>query len=62
MELYPDEEDMEVVVLENEIEIHWSMVFDGNDGGVYDGREILHANRWNVYINKRCTMLNDGAR
>ena len=47
----PDEEDMEDVKLDNERERHWRIVFEDNDGGVDDKKSILHAKRWDVYMN-----------
>ena len=46
-----DEEDMDNVNLENDRERHWRMMFEDNDGGVDDTKALLHAKRWDVYVN-----------
>ena len=43
---------MENVNIDDERERHWRMVFDKNDGGVGDKKALLHANRWDVYVNE----------
>ena len=53
MDLDPDEEDMGDVKLYNERERHWRIFFEDNDVGVYDKKLILHAKRWDVYINEK---------
>ena len=51
MDLYPDEEEMEDVKLDDKVERHWRVFFEGNYGGVKNDKEILHAKRWDVYMN-----------
>ena len=46
-----DEEDMEDVKLDHKRERHWRIVFEDNNGGVDNKKSILHAKRWDVYIN-----------
>ena len=46
-----DEEDMNDINLDNERERHWRMVFEDNDGGVDDEKELIHAKIWDVYVN-----------
>ena len=29
------------------------MVFEDNDGGVDNAKELLHAKRWDVYVNEK---------
>ena len=52
MEQDPDEEDMEYLKLDNDRERHWRMVFEDNDEGVDDKKELLHAKRWDIYMNE----------
>ena len=47
-----DEEDMDGVNLNDEIESHWRVVFKDNDGGVENANTLLHAKRWDVYVNE----------
>ena len=49
----PDEEEMENVNLDDDRERHRKMVFEENDGGVDDAKELLHAKRWDVYVNEK---------
>ena len=53
MEAYPDEEDMEYMILEDEIESTWRMVLLDNNGGLDYAKSILHANRWDVYMKEK---------
>ena len=53
MEDDTDEEDMEDVSLDDERERHWRMVFEENYGGVDDKNELLHAKRWDIYVNEK---------
>ena len=48
MELYPDEEEIEDVVLDDERGRHWCMVFEGNNGRVDGTKSLLHAKKWGV--------------
>ena len=52
MEQDTDEEDMEYLKLDNDRERHWRMVFEDNDGGVDDKKELLHVKRWDIYMNE----------
>ena len=36
------------------------MVFEDNDGGVDDKKALLHANRWDVYINEKQKLIKGG--
>ena len=49
MEPYLDEEEIKDVVLDDERERHWHMVFEENNGGVDETKAILHATKWDVY-------------
>ena len=53
MENYTDEEDMDDFNLDNERGHHWRKVIEDNDGGVDDAKALLHANRWDVYVNEK---------
>ena len=59
VELDPDEEEIEDVVLDDEREIHWCMVFEENNGGVDGTKAILHDKKWDVY-NSQKEMLEKG--
>ena len=48
VETDPDEEDIEDVVLDDDIECHWFMVFKDKNGGVDGTKDLLHAKKWNV--------------
>ena len=39
---------MEYSELDDNMERHWRMVFENNDGGVYYKNAIIHANRRDV--------------
>ena len=41
-------------------EIHQRMVFNDNNGGVDYEKIILHANMWDVYMNKRQSLIKCG--
>ena len=45
----PDDQDIEDVVINNEREHHWRMVFEDNNGGVDGKKALLHAKRRYVY-------------
>ena len=49
----PDEEDMEDVKLYEKRERHWRMVFNDNYGGLYNQKDIIYSNRWDVYMNNK---------
>ena len=48
MELDPDEEEVEDVVLNDDRELHWRMVFEDSNGGVNGTKALLHARKWDV--------------
>ena len=52
MDPYPDEEDMEYVKSDEEKEHHW-MVSKENYGGLDYKKVVLHANRWDIYLNEK---------
>ena len=52
MELDIDEKEMDYVKHENERDHHWRVVFEGINGGV-DYKVLLHAKRWDVYMNEK---------
>ena len=43
---------MEDVKIEDDRELHWRMVFGGNYLGMDNKKTLLHANMWDVYVNK----------
>ena len=52
MDDYPDEEEMDDVNLDDERERHWRMVFEDNDVGVDNAKALIHAKRWDIYLNE----------
>ena len=53
MEDDPDGDEMEDVNLDDDMENHWRMVSEDNDGGVDDKKSLLHAKRWDLYVNEK---------
>ena len=53
MEDDTDEEEMYDVNIDDERELHWRNVFEGNEGGVDDKKSLLHAKRWDLFINEK---------
>ena len=49
----PDEEEMDGVNLDDERERHRRMVPKDNAGGVEDAKALLHAKRWDIYVNEK---------
>ena len=43
---------MEDVRLDDEREHHWRMVLEDNYEGVDNEKSLLHAKRWDVYVNE----------
>ena len=39
---------------------HWRMVFVDNDGGVEDAKVLLHAKRWDVYLDEKKKLVKGG--
>ena len=56
MENNPDEEDMDDVNIDDERERHWRIIFEDNEGGV-DEKALLHANRWDLYLNEKKSLV-----
>ena len=48
VETYTDDEGIKYVVLDDERERHWHMVFEGGNGGVDGMTDLLHAKKWDV--------------
>ena len=48
-----DEEEISDVVLDDERERYWRMVFEDNNGGVYVTKALLHAKNWDVYNSEK---------
>ena len=49
METDPGEDKIEDVVLDDERESNWRMVFEGENGGMDRTKSLLHAKKWDVY-------------
>ena len=50
---YPDEEETDDVNLDDERERQRRMVFEENYEWVEDARALLHAKRWDIYVNEK---------
>ena len=59
MEEYPDQEDMEYMMLDNERQHHHRMVFEDIKGGVDYQKVILHIHDkiWGVYMNNKWSLI-----
>ena len=53
METDTDEEKNEDVVLDDERESYWNIVFEDNNGGVDGVKDLLHDNNWDVYNSEK---------
>ena len=51
---------MDDVNLDDERERQWRMVFEDNDGGVDDANALLHAKRWDIYVNEKENIIKGG--
>ena len=60
MEYDPDEEEMDNVNLYGVREYHWRMLFDDNDVGMDNAKVLLHAKRWNIYVNENESLVKGG--
>ena len=60
MEDDPDEEDMEDVNLDKERERHWRMVSKDNTRGLDNAKALLHAKRWDLYVNEKENLVKGG--
>ena len=60
MEDDPDEEEMDDVNLDDERERHWRMLFEDNGVGVEDVKALLHAKRWDIYVNEKEILVKGG--
>ena len=52
LEIDPDEEEKDDINIDDERERHWRNFFEDNEGGV-DKKALLHAKRWNLYLNEK---------
>ena len=57
---YPDEEEIEDLILDDKRERHRRMVFEENGGGVDDEKALLHDKRSDVYINEKKALIKGG--
>ena len=48
-----DRGEMDDVNLDDDMEHHWRILFEENDGGANDEKSLLHAKRWYIYMNKK---------
>ena len=51
---------MDDVSLDDVRERHWRMVSEDNDGGVDGSKALLRANRWDVYVNGKESLVEGG--
>ena len=49
VEIYPDKEEIKYVDFDDDIDLHWRMVFEDKNGRVDGKKVLLHENRWDVY-------------
>ena len=56
----PDEDEIEDVVLDDDIERHWRMVFYDNNRGLDGTKSLLHAKNWDVYNLKKGVLVKCG--
>ena len=57
LEIDPDEEEKDDINIDDERERHWRNVFEDNEGGV-DEKSLLHAKRWDLYLNEKEKLVN----
>ena len=57
---YPNEEDIKDVVINDQREIHWCMVFLDNNGGVDGTKALLHDKKWGIYNLDKQALLKGG--
>ena len=53
MEDDPDEEETDDINIDDERERHRRNVFEDSEGGVDDKKALLHAKRWDLYVNNK---------
>ena len=46
--------------LDDEMKRRWRIIFEENDGGVDDNKELIHAKRWDVCMNQRENIIKGG--
>ena len=51
---------MEDMRLNNKIYHHWRVVFEDNYGGLGNQKAIIHAKRWDIYLNKKEALIRGG--
>ena len=51
---------MDDINVDDERERYWRMVFEDNDGEVDDAKSLLHANRWDIYVNEKERLVKGG--
>ena len=56
----PNQEDTEDVVLDDNRERHWRMVFEDNNGGVRGTKALIHAKKWDVYNSEKQVLVKGG--
>ena len=60
VQLDPNEEDIEDVVLDDDREHHWRMALEENNGRVDGIKALLHANKWYVYNPEKEALVKGG--
>ena len=60
METDPGEDKIEDVVLDDERESNWRMVFEDNNGGVGGTKFLLHSRKWDVYSSYKRALVKGG--
>ena len=52
-----DQEGIDDMRPDNKIQNHWRVVLKDNKGEVYDDKLIIHANKWDFYINNKQSLI-----
>ena len=55
-----DKEEMEGKRLDDKRERHWRMVIEDNIEGIDNEKELLHAKRWDAYMNDKLSLIKGG--
>ena len=48
------------MVVDDEMGYHWRIALDENKAGRYEGKYLLHAKRWGVYMGDKISLIKGG--
>ena len=51
---------MDDVNIDDKRDRHWRNIFEDNEGGVDDKKSLLHAKRWDLYVNEKGDIVKGG--